>query len=59
MSHHMRKFKIYYTAFKGTKYVQKSADEPIIEARDISSAIKKFDRMPFQNKSDIIAVEEV
>jgi hypothetical protein len=59
MSHHIRKFKIYYTAFKGTKYAKRSAVEPIIEARNISSAINKFDKIPFNNKSDIIAVEEV
>jgi len=59
MTHSMRKFKINYTAFKGTKYAKPSAVEPIIEARDISSAVNKFHKMPFNRKSDIFKIEEI
>lgn len=55
----MKKYIIYYTAFRGTKYAQHSADTPIIEARDIASAINKFQRMPFHRKNDIVKVEKV
>ena len=55
----MKKFKIYYTAFKGTKYAQPSAHIPIIRARDIGSAINKFNSIKFQHKVDITKVIEV
>jgi hypothetical protein len=65
-----RKFRIHYTAFKGTKYAQKSAYEPVIEARNVYSAIKKAkkgisvihkeDKFKIKiNPSDITKIEEV
>lgn len=56
---HRRKFKFYYTAMKGTRYARESALHPVIDARDIGSAIKKFNRMPFRRKTDIFKIEEV
>ena len=55
----MRKFQIFYTAFKGTKYAQTSAVTPVIKARDIGSAVRKFDKMRFRRKSDIFKIREV
>lgn len=67
-----RKFKIYSTAFKGTKYAQESAYTPIIEARNVKSAIYKAEKgidspatngFPATkikiNKSHIFKIEEV
>jgi hypothetical protein len=55
----MRRFAIHYTAFKGTNYQQSSADVPVIEARDMKSAINKFGKRPYNRISDIRMVEEV
>jgi len=54
-----RKFQVTYTAFKGTKYAQESAEKPIIEARDVESAVKKFNKRPYHNKHSITKVEEI
>ena len=59
MVHKMRKFRVSFVAFKGAKYAQESATEPIVEARDIGSAINKFNKMPYTNKFDVFKVEEV
>jgi hypothetical protein len=55
----MRKFKIWHTAFAGTRFATRSADQPVIEAMDISSAVEKFGRMPFNRKRDVFKVERV
>jgi hypothetical protein len=56
---HKRRFMFFYTAFKGTKFAQESAMHPVIEARDVGSALNKFKKGKFMNKTAVFRIEEV